>query len=92
MTNDAVSVTLPRSSWNHVINALRANGYRVMAGVVKQQVDSSKPADLYIPDFYEITVGPIFMRGWYWYDVACEEPMGPFCSRAAAEHDRKGVR
>lgn len=43
-------------------------------------------------DFYQQVVGPSFMRGWYWYDRYCEEPMGPFANREQAEADYAAVR
>lgn len=33
-----------------------------------------------------------YTRGWYWRDEQCEEPMGPFDSRADAEADYREVR
>lgn len=43
-------------------------------------------------EFYLQENGPRFMRGWYWYDTQCEEPMGPFVSREKAEADYEEIR
>ena len=32
------------------------------------------------------------VNGWYWRDEQCEEPMGPFTTRAEAESDYLSLR